>query len=478
MKFCVKCGANLEQEQNICKQCGYDLSSRQNKVDEEDIISTQSINNTELENKNKIIVDLKPLRKKIVLSIGAKVSVIGISIISVLLVVFFIVGNSLANPSKVVSKFQLAVASDNKAELINILYCDDNRLVINEKSISPLLSYFKDNPSYLNTVIKDLNKDVFNLDKINKLSEVNAEDSSNVVSIVYTGKKYLFFPSYKIGIKPAFIQVKTSIKDVVFSLNGTEIGKSDKDNYSKEFGPYIPGRYEVLGSYKGTYVNLSEPHTIDFITDNKGKANVEILTKLNYIKVKSEYPEALLFVNGKETGIKVMDAENFGPLNIDTKVYATITKEGKLLKSNEYTVGNGDNIINLSFQNAKNEIENMKNDIHDLVYWYTRYFTQAVNMNSFSSVEEYIYPGSKLYNEQKTYIPDTYNKGIKENIMSFNISSIKFNEDNESGVVTTEEIYNIENMDKSSVKTFKYKYTFKYNEAKKRYQLESIADNS
>ena len=474
MKFCAKCGTKLEQD--ICPQCGYTSSSRHDKANQENISNVQAVNDDYLKN-NKIVAKATPVRRSLVLSMGAKIGIIGATIAAVLLIGIFIAGNSLSKPSKVVSKFEKAVASDNKADLINVLYCDDNRMEINEKTISPLLSYFKENPSYLNTVVKNLDNEAIRSEQTNGLTGISGKNNQSILTLTYTGKKFLFFPSYKIGIQPAFIQVKAGIKDVTFSLNSTEIGKSDVDNYSKEFGPFIPGKYKLLANYKGKYVTLSEPHDVDLITADNGKTSVDILTNLNYIKVKSEYPDAEIFVNGKDAGIKVADAQNFGPLNSSTKVYATLTKDGRTLKSSEDTVSQGDTDIYLSFTEAENRVKNTERQIHDLVYWYTYYFTEAVNLNNFSAVEYYIYPGSKLYDEQKSYIPNTYNQGIKENIMSFNITSCNLNADNMTGTVTTEEVYNIDNKGSSSVKTFKYKYTFRYNEAKGTYQFDSISDN-
>lgn len=480
MKFCSKCGIQLELEQNICPQCGYDLSSRQNEVNntEDSINNIEPANNTTAENSNEVIDNPNQPKKKLFLSKGAKISLIGISIIGVLLVTFFIIGNSLSKPSKVVLKFQNAITSNNKSELVNMLYCNDNRLEIKENNISPLLDYFKDNPSYLNREIEKLNKEAVNLELTKKLAVLNENNKENVLNITSVGKKFLFFPNYKICIKPSFIEVKTSIKDVTLSLNGREIGKSDIDNYSKEFGPFVPGKYELVANYKGKYVTLSEPNNIDFITNNTEKVSVDIFNNLNYVNINSKYPEAELFVNGSDAGIKVADAKNFGPLNNDTKIYATIVKEGKILKSTEYTVNKGDSNIYLDFTAAENRMKNAENKIHDLIYWYTHYFTLAVNTGNFSLVENYIYPGSQLYNEQKNYIPTTYEKGIKETIMSFNVISYTLNEDNTSGTVTTEEVYKIDNNGSISIKTFKYKYTFKYNEAKERYQLSSISKAS
>lgn len=465
MKFCSRCGTKLEFEQDTCPQCGYSLGGRQDK------------NN--MENRNTVQVIDKPsvIRRTSTFSMKTKLGIVGISIVAVLLIGLFIVGNSLSKPSKVVLKFEKAVASGNKTDLIDVLYCADNRLEINEKNIAPLLNYFKDNPSYLNTTIQSLNSEALTVGQTSSLPKIGTSNNQSVLTLTYTGKRLLFFPSYKIGIKPAFIQIKAGIKDVTFSLNSTQIGKSDIDNYSKEFGPFVPGKYKLLADYKGKYVTLTEPHDADLVTASNGKTSVDIFTNLNYIKIKSEYPDAELFVNGKDSGVKIADAQNFGPLNSSTKVYAVVSKDGKTLKSNEYTVSQGDADIYLSFTEAENRVKNLQNQIHDLIYWYTYYFTQAVNSNNFSIVEYYIYPGSKLYDEQKSYIPSTYGQGIKETIMSFNITSCNLNEDNLTGTVTTEEVYNIDNKGVSSIKNFKYKYTFRYNEAKGTYQLESISDN-
>lgn len=474
LKFCAKCGTKLEQD--VCPQCGYSLSSRQDEVIKEDTNVVQAVNNDYPKN-NEFTVKALPTRKSLTLSMGAKIGILAVTIVTVLLIGIFIVGNSLSKPSKVVSKFQKAVASGNKADLSDVLYCDDNRMKISEKTISPLLNYFKENPSYLNTVVSNLNNEAARAEQSSALAEISGKNNQGILTLRYTGKKFLFFPSYKIVIQPAFIDVKAEIKGVTFSLNGTEMGKSDVDKYNKEFGPYIPGKYNLSANYKGKYVTLSEPQDVDLISASNCKANVDVLTNLNYIKVGSEYPDAEIFVNGKDAGIKAVDADNFGPLNSSTKVYAVYTKDGKTLKSSEYTVSEGDTDIYLSFTEAENQIKNTENQIHDLIYWYTNYFTEAVNNNDFASVEGYIYPGSKLYDEQKSYISTTYNQGIKETIMSFNVISCNLNDDNKSGTVTTEEVYNIDNKDNNSVKTFKYKYTFKYNEEKGMYQLDSIVNN-
>jgi uncharacterized membrane protein YvbJ len=470
MKYCSQCGAEIKVQQAFCIKCGYKFNS----IKENETKLNENFNNTQSINAD------NSTKNNFVLSKKMKISIIGASIIAILLIIFFKTGNALTQPSKVVSNFEKAISSDNKKELSNILYCKDKRLEISEKSIAPLLSYFNENPSYLNTVTQALSKEALTIKMTKNLSNLDKNNSKDLFNVVYEGKKFIFFPNYKISIMPSFIQVNTSIKDVSLSLNDIKLGKSDTDNFSKEFGPFIPGKYNLSAVYKGKYLSLNEPYSVNFF-DNENmvdnKKNIDVLLNTNYIMVKSEYSDAKIFVNGKDTGIKAADAQNFGPLSSGMKIYAVATENGNQLKSDEYTIEQGDKNIYLSFEEAKNVISSLESNLKDLMNNYSYYFCEAVNMNNFSMLEPYLYPKSKLYNEQLSYIPTTYNSGLKEYVTSLNILSYKLNADNKSGTITTQETYNIDKKGTPSVKTFKYTYTFKYNEEVGRYQIDSISDN-
>jgi membrane-associated protein TcaA len=493
MKFCAKCGSKLENGKNFCPKCGFKVSTEKDNLSEDKIDDTgvgniteaadlneiahnaEASDSNEFANNSKIINNTQTIKNKSGISKKAKLSIVAIIAIIVIFIGLYIVGSLLAKPANVVQKFQSAVSSNNAKELANTLYSTDSRLKIDEKNVAPLLTYFKENPSYLNTVVKNLNQEALT---VNQSKDLSGTTSNGALNLECISKKFLFFPDYKIVIKPAFIEVNTGIKDVTISLDGTEIGKSDSDNYSREFGPYIPGKYKLTANYKGNYVTLSEPHDIDFISDSNDKVNVDIFTNINYINVKSEYPDAELFVNGKDTGVKVADAQNFGPLSSNTKIYATYTKDGITLKSNEYTLSPNDNNVDLSFAAAEDLVSSAESNIKNLMGWYTYYFAEAVNTNNFKMVSDYLYPGSKLYNEQMSYIPTAYNRGIKESIMSYNVISYKLSDDYKSGSINTEEVYNVDNNGQSSIKTFKYTYTFKYNETVRGYQLDTIDTKS
>lgn len=487
MKFCVKCGNKLEDNDMFCPKCGQ-KSGVENGQDD-DVGNTQTFNtglinkqnsesqfkeylNKENFNDDEEVEDgsiFDTFRGKLGLNKKAAV-IIGIGILCITIFVSFLIGNAGSKPSNVVSKFQKAVASSNKGQLVDILYCSDNRLKIDEKSVAPLINYFKDNPSYLNKVVSQLNNEVARSD-----GNLNS-NSKGKFDIVYAGKKYLFFKDYKIGIKPSFISVKTGIKDVQFSLNSTQIAKSDSKDFSKQLGPFIPGKYKLNADYKNSYESLNESRDIDFMNSNEDSENIEVFKDASYVNINSDYPDAEVFLNNKDTGVKAKDASNFGPLAANSVVYGVATVSSQKLRSSDYILKKDDDYIKLDFSQSQTSMQIDQYRMRNLIYWYTYYFTQAVNTGDFEDVEDYLYPGSQLYNAQKSYVATTYEKGIKEDIKSFNVISYNLSDDKRSGTVSTEEVYNIYQSDSTtpSTKTFHYTYTFKYNEQFSGYQLSDI----
>lgn len=496
VKFCVKCGNRLKDDDMFCPKCGYkcEVKNKQ-KGDAEntqtfsnDLINGQDNNSQFKENFSKQVKEdfskqdfddevedesiFDVLKRKFGLK---KKSVIfmGIGILCIITLVFFLIGNASNKPSDVVSKFQKAVASGNKSQLVDMLYCNDNRLKIDEKSVTPLVNYFKDNPSYLNEVVSQLNNEVA------RSNENLNFDSKGKFGIVYMGKKYLFFKDYKIGIKPSFITVKTGVKDVQFSLNDNQIVKSDSKDFSKQLGPFIPGKYKLNADYKNSYESLNESHDIDFMNSNEDTINEEVFKNVSYANINSDYPDAEIFLNNKDTGVKAKNANNFGPLAVNSVVYGIATVNGKKLRSSDYVLKNDDDYIKLDFTQSQDNMEIDQSRIHNLIYWYTYYFSEAVNTGNFEDVDDCLYPGSSLYNDQKSYVATTYEKGIKEDIKSFDVLSYSLSDDKKSGTVSTEEVYDIyqDGDTVPSIKTFHYTYTFMYNEEFSGYQLSGIKSN-
>jgi uncharacterized membrane protein YvbJ len=469
LKFCNKCGNEIKEEQLFCNFCGNDLRKK-NTNESEKNQETESKTVASEEGNLGPIIPKENRTSNFKLSKGSKIAMLLVTILILATVIFIQVGNSLNDPKKLVSRFEKDVASNNTSDLSSMLYCNDARLKIDSKSISPLLGYFKSNPSYFDNVIENLNNNALSPNDINNISTA----SSNTLTLCNVGKNLFIFPKYKINIKPSFVDITAGIKDVTFSINNIQIGKSDADNSTKEFGPYIPGNYLILANYKGEYVTLNKDYPVDLVSTSSGIAKISIFDDMTYLNISSDYPDAEIFVDGKDTNVKVKDATNFGPVDSSAKIYATYVKDGQTIKTEEYSPTSGDTNLDLSFQQSMDDLNNVENQLSALLNNYTSSFTQAVNTNNISLIDPYVASGSDLYKEQQSYIPNTYNQGIQENINSANITNYNISDDNKSGTITTSEVYNIiDKSGNSSNRTFNYVYNFQYNDSTACYQLTS-----
>ncbi|MGH4123101.1 MAG: zinc ribbon domain-containing protein [Clostridium sp.] len=468
MKFCTKCGHEVKEEKLFCTFCGNNLSKENIN---EDINETLNKIEPEYDNNSTTITSEKSPVSNFKVSKKSKIAMVLIAILIITVIAVVKVGNSLSDPNRLVTRFEKAVASNNVSDLATIMYSTDSRLKIDSKSITPLLSYFKSNPSYFNDVIQKLKEDALTPKDINSLSIA----SSNTLTLASKGKTFFIFPNYKISIKPSFIDITTTVKDVTFSINNTQIGKSDTDKSTKQFGPYIPGTYSVLANYKGKYITLSKPYPVDLVSTSNGISKLNVFDDMTYLNISSDYSDAQIFVDGKNVNVKVKDANAFGPIDSSTKIYATYVNAGKTLKSEEYSASNGTVDLHLSFQHSKDAQSNVENQLKDLLRYYTSYFTEAVNTNNVSLINPYVASGSSLYKEQQLYIPKTFAAGIKESIISADITDYSISDDSKSGSVTASEVYTIVAKDgTSSNKSFKYVYKFLYNDSTSSYQFTSI----
>jgi uncharacterized membrane protein YvbJ len=466
MNICSKCGSEFTDEKNFCTQCGNNLREE----------NTNKVESSRDENS----VVIKPEESRI-----TKLKLRSVSKIAMLLFPFLIlasftiikVSNSINDPYKLVTRFQKDVASNNTSDLASILYSNDASLKVDSTSITPLLSYFKSNPAYLNKVIDSLKNDAIYPKDINSLSKT----SSNTLTLSNTGKIFLFISNYKINIKPSFIEIGTTVKDVTFSINNTQIGKSATDKSIKKYGPYIPGNYSITANYKGKYVALTKPYPVDLVSDKNGTTNVNIFSDLTYLNISSNCPDAEIFVDEKDVNVKVKDAMKFGPVNSSSKIYATYVKDSNTLKSEEYTITGSDTDLYLNLEDYTGSQYPTADErdpvdlLNELLDNYASSFTQAINTNNISLIDSYVASGSELDEMQQSYIPKAYTAGMQENFISADVIKYNFSEDRKSGSISSTEVYTLISKDgTSSNKTFNYEYEFEYNNSISNFQLTKL----
>lgn len=472
MNFCPKCGTKLNESANKCPGCGHQFAEPEKQSDPV-IQETQpkqpdpqetSISQMQSEPDEKSIPQEQPPVAATVEKPfnGKKSRTLLFAIIGALValtVAYFSMNSYYSDSSRVVGQFRNAVTANDAKALKNVLSCTDSRLKIDEENSKVLLQYFKDNPSSLNELLSNLDKESAAM-KSSGFSLLK-ESSSDMLTLKKSGSNLLIFPRYTIDVMPCFINVSTEVKDVQVSLNDKEVCKSDSENFKKEIGPFMPGKYALTASFKSDLVTSSEKKEVDLFKEPK--ASVKLLSDLRYVSITSDVKSAQVFANGKDAKLTVDKAGKFGPVDKNTVLYAVSKNGSDTLKSTEVMVRNSSE-VNLSFQEAKA----MKEDFKDNLYWfmnsYGSYFADAVNQDNFLLIEPFLEPGSKIFDMQKKAVTAIHQQGIYERCLKFDVTDYKYDEGTKEGTLTTSEAYDLtSSKGETSTKTFAFTYKFKFN---------------
>ncbi|AAK81169.1 putative membrane protein YvbJ [Clostridium acetobutylicum] len=466
MRFCTKCGHKLEDEYKVCPKCGSSVTDKKSQA--------SALNKIKAEESK--VETISPVRKSI--SKKMIIAIASVAVVVIFVGVFIYFGKTQSNPSKVVKNFEEAVAKKDKAKIEKLVEYSNNNAKMDDASANILIKYFNSNKSYSDSVLSELNDEA---DTINADSP-SLTSNSYAFRMEREGNKYLFFPNYKIIVKPAYVTVKTKFKGTNIYLNNEKIGTVTKDNDNKQYGPFLPGKYTIKAVYKGKYASPTDSKNVNTLKTKNNKISIVLLKDLKYVKIDSDEKDAEIFIGDKDTGKKIKDIKTIGPVDKKTSIYGTIKKDGKIIKSDiqklEYSYDINGPQVYLDFFNSKYKPDSNEWKIKQLLQDYTLYFGEAVNDNNMSLIQKYLYPDSDLYKQQEAYIKDAYSKKIVEMNQQCNIVSCDFSSDSKSGTVVTHEVYDIDSDNGetyvTSKKEFNYKYTFKYNDAVGAYQLASV----
>lgn len=480
MSFCPKCGASVDENAKFCYKCGYNLKSKSsntvenNKTDDDSeseiLEKPQKDDKTEIfEKPEESTYNFNDKVKDIGLVLNKKVTIGVISAI-VIVVVFIFVGKIISSPQRAVVSFENAVNKNDTNALSKILYTTDGRLDLKSDTINPILQSFKDTPSQLSNTISDLNS------QATSLKNGGAENQSSSLYITKIGRTLIFFPKYKIAFKPVFLTVNSNVKGADILINGNKVTKVDSENFSKQFGPYVPGMYNVEGKASGSFGEMDNKAKVDFIGDKKDSETVEALKGI-YLKVDSDYTDNEVYINGKDSKKSVSSGDTIGPVASGAKVYAIINYNGARIKSTSSTLSDNDTSIDFDYSKQGESPEQQKSDISNMITGYAAALADALTSGNEGQITSYMYPGSKLNQQQMDNINTYYKSGsFYERYDSAVVNFYKMDPDGKSGTVDATEVYDInENCNaadsQTKTKTFENVYKFKYNDTTCSYQL-------
>lgn len=399
--YCKQCGQKLKQGQGFCTHCGAAVENSEPVGPETPSPSRRlkSFSGKGISKKSKIILSISVI---------------------VLAAAFFAykIAESNHKPSKLVEHFNKTVEQGNAKELANLFNSGQTEMKVDEEGAKQFIQYLKKNPDEYTSMIKKLRNDARLLE--NGVEVVKPEDEP-FVSIEKSDKKWNLIDQYKIVPHPFFIKVTVNRNHSLLYIDNKKMGYIEKDK-ERTFGPFLPSEHTVKAFYEGKYANVSDKKELDpktDATDHNLYADLDLTG--DHVTIYSDYDDAVVYVNGKSTGKRVGDIDEFGPVETDgsTKISAKLKLPAGTFKSNEVAIHEPDQEVDLHFDNLPlaedgddmdsfTDSTNTANELEDVLMSHYAYISSHEYEKAFDLFS------ARWKQKQKSKYDDWVN-GIKDN---------------------------------------------------------------
>lgn len=256
-----------------------------------------------------------------------------IFIIAFLFLGYFL-GNVRTTKEQTFRNLEIGLEEGNTSKLTDIIRVNGKK--VSKKDLAPLVSYYKGQDSSVKNII----------DQIKNGSE------SCILKLV--NKKNILGDSYYFDLKIFNLKVSSNLKEADIRIN-----KNKKISSGDTLENLIPGKYTITGTINNKYGKINKEEDIVLMKDETVNLNLDGVM----LTIDSDFKDANVFINGKNSGIKVLDFKDIGPIPSDGSVKVSIEQElpWGSVKGQEKDVLQNPNIsLNLDIENDKlwNEVNN------------------------------------------------------------------------------------------------------------------------
>ena len=199
---------------------------------------------------------------------------------------------------------------------------------VNNNELKPLIHYYLLNNKDVEQVISNLKK------------------NNNSGNLTIESEKSLLGENYYLNLSTISINITSDIKEAIIYINGREVNK-------EELVSLIPGTYEVAYKLKTDYGDVEETKEMDILSS--GDVKIEVAAE--YITLYSNFSDAKVYINEKDTKKTVSEIKKYGPIpnNKDITIYIAKDFPWGVIKSPEIKVQE-DNILKIDINMANDEL--------------------------------------------------------------------------------------------------------------------------
>jgi len=286
MNVCTKCGTQFEDGVQFCQNCGMKRGS--------------------------------PVVKKN-MSGGAKIGITLLTLFVIASVGLYLYGSSYYKQAAQVDRMITILQEKDGEKLAEIVTADDPSVTVTRESLTPLFSYIKENPSYVNELREHL--------RIGEKQGNGIERAD--FSLTKDGKYFFLFDRYKLKARTYYTTLLSNEKGTTLKMNGKEIDKTDDKKFEKQYGPFLPGNQVFQSEYKNDYVKLSREEKVVLMKQSQNNVTIDLTLQGQYITVQTNVPSATLYVNQKPVTVLVGEEITWGPVATDGSTTIYLERNGE-----------------------------------------------------------------------------------------------------------------------------------------------------
>ncbi|MGE7882253.1 TcaA 3rd/4th domain-containing protein [Bacillus sp. NPDC094077] len=286
MHVCTKCGTQIEDGVQFCQNCG---KKRESPV----------------------------VKKK--MSSGTKIGITFLAILAIAIVGLYLYGSSYYTQVAQIDRMIAILKEKNGEKLAEVVTTDDTSVIVTKESLTPLFSYIKENPSYVNELKEYLRQGEKQVDGIERAD----------FSLTKDGKYFFLFDRYKLKAKTYYTTLLSNEKGTLLKMNGKEIDKTDDKKFEKQYGPFLPGNQVFQSEYKNDYVKLSREEKVVLMKQSQNNVTIDLTLQGQYITVQTNAPGATLYVNQKPVTALTGEEITWGPVATDGSATIYLERNGE-----------------------------------------------------------------------------------------------------------------------------------------------------
>ncbi|WP_054950902.1 TcaA 3rd/4th domain-containing protein [Numidum massiliense] len=263
----------------------------------------------------------KPMNKAIIWIAASVIVLIGVGF------GLFKYGETLAAPANVVDEFEAAVKSKDAKALVGILESGDEKLKLSEKSLANFIKFLQKDKDAFDELLEHLQRQANHFDPKKDDFPAEEENEHASINLKKSGKKWGVYDDYQLIVTPASLNVSSNLDNSDIFVNGKKAGKIKSRDKTLTVGPLLPGSYEIKAVVDGKLAKTEAKEKVTLFQMDRAKEEAKLSFDADFVTLRSEYADAEVYVNGKETDMTVKDAVDVGPLPLDGTIAISIKKD-------------------------------------------------------------------------------------------------------------------------------------------------------